>query len=171
MIEDNNARYVQTLISGLLLTLSACGGTGGNAMSDPSGRITFELPAGWTEEAGSNATRFSPPGSPGVQVQVNTVDDNGRVTLAQRRDSWLDFHRKNGATIHLDREWLAGNLPGLEYAHSAQGVRGDMTWHHILLSGDGYVVATYLQASPSDYDEILPVYRQIVESVRPARSD
>ena len=106
-----------------------------------------------------------------MQVQVNTGDDNGRVTLAQRRDSWLDFHRKNGATIHLDQEWPAGNFPGLEYAHSAEGVRGDMTWHHILLSGDGYVVVTYLQAPPSDYDEILPVYRQIVESVRPARSD
>ena len=172
MIENSSAHYVQTLISGLLLlTVSACGGTGGNTMSDPSGRITFELPAGWTEAAGSNATRFSPPGSAGVQVQVNTVDDNGRVSLAQRRDSWLDFHRENGATIHLDREWPGDNLPGLEYAHSAEGMRGDMTWHHILLSGDGYVVATYLQASPSDYDDIIPVYRQIVESVRPARID
>ena len=172
MVESNSAKYVLTLILGLLLlTVSACGGTDGNTMSDPSERITFELPADWTEAAGSNATRFSPPGSPGVQVQVNTLDDKGRVSLAQRRDSWLDFRRENGATIYLDREWLAGNLPGLEYAHSAEGVSGDMTWHHILLSGDGYVVATYLQASPSDYDEILPIYRQIVESVRPARSD
>ena len=172
MIESNNARYFQTLILGLLLlTVSAGGGAGGNTMSDPSGRITFQLPDGWTEAAGSNATRFSPPGSAGGEVQVNTVNDNGRVSLAQHRDSWLDFHRENGAKIYLDREWPAGNLPGLEYAHSAEGMRGDMTWHHILLSGDGYVVTTYLQASPSDYEEILPVYRQIVKSVKPTRSN
>jgi len=172
MIEKEKTNGVRTWISVLLLlALSACGGAGADSMTDPSGRITFELPAGWTEAAGSNATRFSPPGSPGVQVQVNTVDDNGRVSLAQRRDSWLDFHRENGATVLLEREWPAGNLPGLEYAHSAEGIRGEMIWHHILLSGDGYVVATYLQAPPSTYEQILPAYRRIVESVRPAPSE
>lgn len=157
------------LASGLLLVLlSACGGGGGNTMSDPSGRIVFELPDGWTEAAGSNATRFSPPGSPGVQVQVNTVNYDGRVSLERRRDSWLDSQRKNGATVLVNREWPVGNLPGLEYAHSGQNMMGDMVWHHIQLSGDGYLVATYLQASPGVYDEILPVYRDIVASVQPA---
>lgn len=170
MIDNTNTRYIIALLSGLLLfATSGCGG-GSTSMSDPSGRITFELPAGWTEAVGSSGTRFSPPLSSGVQVQVNTVDDNGRVSLAQRRDSWLDFHRNNGGTVHLNQDWPADNLPGVEYAHSAEGITGEMIWHHVLLSGDGYVVATYLQAAPSIYEEMLPVYREIVASVRPARS-
>jgi hypothetical protein len=151
----------------LALGAVACGGEQANVMSDPSGRITFELPDGWTEAVGSSGTRFSPPVS-GAQVQVNTVDDNGRTSLTERRDAWLDFHRRNGAEVILERDWPGDNLPGIEYAHSAENVRGEIIWHHILLSGDGYVVPTYLQVSRGTYDDLLPVYREIVASIRPA---
>lgn len=152
----------------LVLLTAGCGGNQANVMSDPSGRITFELPNGWTEVAGSNGTRFSPPASAGVQVQVNTVDDNGRVSLEQRRDSWLDFQREHGATIRLEQDWPEGNLPGVEYAHDGEGIRGETVFHYVLLAGDGFVVTTSLQAGPSAYDDLQPVYREIVASVRPA---
>ncbi|NBB93532.1 MAG: hypothetical protein GVY32_10240 [Gammaproteobacteria bacterium] len=152
----------------LALGTAACGGEQADLTSDPSGRVTFELPDGWTEAPGSNGTRFSPPASAGIQVQVNTVDDDGRVSVADRRDAWLDFHRRNGAEILLEQEWPGGNFPGVEYAHGAQTARGEIVWHHVMLAGEGYVVATYLQAGPGVYEEILPVYRDIVASIRPA---
>lgn len=171
MINIDTRKISALVLAGILgLSISGCGGDRGTLVSDPSNRITFELPSGWTEAAGSNGTRFSPPTSMGVQVQVNTVDDNGRASLAERRDAWLDFQRRNGATVLLERDWPGGNLPGVEYAHEAETMTGEAVWHHILLAGDGYVVATYLQAGPGAYEEILPTYREIVSSVRPSEN-
>ncbi|NBB80311.1 MAG: hypothetical protein GVY36_12855 [Verrucomicrobia bacterium] len=136
-------------------------------MSDPTERITFELPVEWEAVRGSNGTRFAPPASPGVEIQVNTVDANSRISLSQRRDGWLEGQRRQGASILLNQDWSGENLSGLEYAHDAEGMRGEMIWHHILLEGDGYVVTTHLQAPPDIYEAILPVYREIVSSVRP----
>jgi len=166
------ARVIPALAVAIMLSgVTACGGDKGTVMSDPADRITFELPAGWTEAAGSSGTRFSPPSSSGVQVQVNTVSDNGRASLADHRDAWLDFQRSNGAEVHLEREWPGDNLPGLEYAHDSQGATGERISHHILLAGDGYLVATYLQAAPGIYEDVLPVYRDIVASVQPTGVD
>lgn len=152
----------------MVATLAACGGDRGNRISDASGRISFELPDGWTEAAGSGGTRFNSPASPGAQVQINTVDDNGRAPLSARRDAWLDFHRRNGATVHLEREWPGAYLDGIEYAHDAETAAGRIVWHHVLLSGEGYVVTTYLQAPPGAYETVLPIFRDMVGSIRPA---
>src|SRR6056297_652930 len=160
-----------SLTTGLaILLFSVTAGCAGNEQpvrSDPSGRIDFELPGAWTEVVGRSGTRFSPPASPGVQVQVNTVDDNGRVSLDQRRDSWLDFQKENGATILLERAWPGANMPGVEYAHDGDSLAGETIFHYVLLAGDGYVVTTSLQAGPGAYDDLLPVYREIVASIRP----
>jgi hypothetical protein len=155
----------------LLSGIAACGGEDRTVMSDPDDRITFELPAGWTEAPASSGTRFSPPSSSAIQVQVNTVSDSGRASLAERRDTWLDFQRRNGAQVHLEREWPGDNLPGVEYAHDSEGVTGERISHHILLAGDGYVVTTYLQAPRGLYEDVLPTYRSIVASVEPAGAD
>lgn len=150
----------------LMALLTGCEAASSNAMNDPSERIEFELPNGWTEAAGSGGTRFSPPASPGVQVQVNTVDDNGRASLAQRRDAWLDFQRENGARVLLEQEWPGDNMMGVEYAHEAETATGGSIFHHVLLAGDGFVVATYLQVGKNAYEEFLPIYRDIVASIQ-----
>lgn len=147
---------------------TACSGQSGRSMTDPQGRITFQLPEDWEAAAGSSETRFRPAASPGSSVQVNTVD-KGSAGLERRRDAWLDFQRKNGAEILYSEAWSTAHFDGVAYAHTGEGLTGEIVWHHVLLEGDDYIVATNLQASGDSAETMLPVYREIVASIEPAK--
>ncbi len=151
-----------------LTFLSGCGKAVVETRTDPQGRVTFQLPAGWTEAAGSGGTRFKPPASMGAtQVQVNTVDFNGRHTIEDERDTWLAYQREIGQKVIYEDTRDANGFHIVEYAHTGENVVGSSVWHYILMQRDDYTVAAYLMAGPSVYESQLPVFREIVDSIQP----
>jgi hypothetical protein len=150
-----------------VLIISACSESSTPARTDPDGRITFRLPAGWEPARGSSETRFRPARATNVTLQINTVS-KGSADIAKRRDAWLEFQREAGAEILYSERWKGEHLDGLAYAHSAEGMTGKFHWHHIVLDGGDYLVTTNLQTPPEASDDWTPQYREMVASIEPA---
>ena len=168
---SKSAFAVCSFLTGLVIMslVSGCGQVSSTeTRTDPQDRITFELPVGWTEAVGSSGTRFKPPASMGsVQVQVNTVDRSPRHTVEAERDSWLSFQRENGQKVLFEDTRDINGFHIVEYAHTGENATGSAVWHYVLMQRDAFIVASYLMAGPGTYEQQLPVFRQIVDSIQP----
>ena len=155
------------LAASLVLLLTACGRQSATR-SDPEGRITFELPAGWTEVPASGGTRFRPRGSPNAgEIQVNTVKHDPRHTIEEERMVWLDFQRKSGQKVISESTWDRNGFHAVEFTHTAAGVSGNTVWHQVILQRGDYKVATYLMTPADQLEALDPVFRKVIDSIRP----
>ncbi len=155
----------------LVLCLTGCSGSPSTeTRSDPHNRISYELPAGWTEMAGSSGTRFAPPGQ-SVHIQVNTVDHSGRSTIEEERDAWLAHQRKIGAEIVHEATRDANGFHIVEFANTGENALGSMIQHQVLMQRGDFKVAAYLMAGPGEYESALPVFREVLDSIRVIESE
>lgn len=139
--------------------------------SDPEGRIAYSVPAEWEPKSGSNGTRYAIEGAPAsTSIQINTVPVGGQ-SLEQERDAWLAGQTKNGARVLSTDEWESGGFLAVEYAHTAKSALDvEVVWHHVLMVNDDTKVAAALMAPVEDYEHHLPVFKEILHSVRVVRA-
>jgi hypothetical protein len=139
----------------------------GQERADPTDRIVFRIPADWQEAPGSNGTRFSPPGadSRSVHINMNTGDINPGAGLEQERDVWLAAQVSSGHEVLHSGQWRQDDFEVLEYAHTGEGVHGDIVWHHVLMSNGEYRVMAFLMSAPDVYPEYREVFLRTVRSV------
>jgi hypothetical protein len=155
-----------------LLGLFAGCASEGQQRSDPAERISFRVPADWEAAPGSNGTRFSPSGSSSreAHINVNTGDLNPRVSLEGERDVWLDAQRSAGHEVLHSGIWEHGAFEGVEYVHTAEGVFGDVVWHHVLMTDGEVRVTGFLMAAPDAYPEYREIFLKTMRSVSARRS-
>lgn len=101
-----------------------------------------------------------------AQVQVNSVDRSSRHTVEAERDAWLSFQRENGQKVIFEDTRDINGFHIVEYAHTGESITGSAVWHYVLMQRDDFIVSTYLQAGPDSYEQQLPVFRQVVDSIR-----
>jgi hypothetical protein len=99
-------------------------------------------------------------------MQINTTPKN-RSGLARQRDAWFEAQRRSGAEIFYSEDWQTPHFKGVAYGHSAEGIMGPFHWHHILLEGEDFVIATHLQVPPDAAEDWLTTYREIVATIEP----
>jgi hypothetical protein len=161
------SRFAGILAFLIILALPACDRSDLKSRTDANQRIQFLLPQDWEAVTGSGETRFHPPGSAAIQIQINTTDGGPGGNLARQRDAWLDFQSRSGQEVLVNEDLTTEYFEGVAYAHTAETTSGEKIWHHVLLDGGDFTVATYLQTPPDQYEEFLPIFRRIVSSIQP----
>lgn len=163
MLQNSNTPPAALLAVLALLAAAGCSDDG-TQRTDPEERVSYRLPAGWEPIRGSSETRFRATADPAVSMQITTVAKRS-ASVEQQRDTWLESQRRSGAEILYDEDWAVGSLQGVAYGHTAEGMRGDMHWHHIVLDAGDFLITTYLQTPPDGTPTWLPVYRDVVGSI------
>ena len=159
--------HTLVLVISILALTTACSDPDGPSRSDPDGHISYRLIGDWEAVPGSSETRFKPVSNNRVEMQINTVAKS-RGGLARQRDVWLDAQRRSGAEVFYSEDWQTPHFQGVAYGHSAEGMMGPFHWHHIVLEGENFVIASHLQVPPDAPDDWLSTYRDIVASIQPA---
>ncbi len=159
-----------------LCCIAACAPNGGsesdNYRQGAKGLVEFRLPEGWTPVTGSSETRFEPaPGiGQGVQIQVTELPISRPRNLEKERDAWLDHQKETGSEVLKSEPWRQDGFAGVEYVHTGSSAMGSAIWHVVNIQNDDVLVATYLVAGEDAYETYLPVYLEVVKSIRPVES-
>lgn len=159
-----------------LVCFGACAPDGDSATDSyrrgAKGIVEFRLPEGWTPVAGSMETRFKPgPGSgQGVQIQVTEIPIDKPRNLEKERDVWLNHQEETGSEVLKSEPWRQDGFAGVEYAHTRQNAMGKAISHAVNIQNDEVMVATNLVVSEDAYATYLPVYLEVVRSIRPVES-
>lgn len=159
-----------------LFSIAACSPNGsaesGNFRQGAKGLVEFRLPGGWTPVTGSSETRFQPaPGiGQGVQIQVTEIPISRPRDLEKERDVWLDHQKESGSEVLKSELWRHDGFAGVEYVHTGSSAMGSAIWHVVNIQNEDVLVATYLVASGDAYETCLPVFLEVVKSIRPVES-
>lgn len=170
-LRDRAARVwlLQLLLGCCVLTLLAACAKEPPRSIDPNGKISFTVPEGWKEVLGSSGTAFSAPDGDtrGVRIQVNTLLRKSHLErLEKERDIWLASHEEKGERVLFSRAWHSADFEGVEYAHTAVGIMGDMIWHHVLATNGEIVLASHLMAPSAQYDSYRKTFVATLDSIR-----
>lgn len=164
------------LLAICLACIAACAPSGGsetgNYRQGAKGIVEFRLPEGWTPVTGSAETRFKPAPDigQGVQIQVTEIPISRPRNLEKERDAWLDHQKESGSEVLKSEPWRQDGFTGVEYVHTGSSVIGSAIWHIVNVQNDKVLVATYLVAGEDAYETYLPVYLEVVKSIRPVDS-
>ena len=164
------------LLAVSLSWIVACGPNGssesGSYRQGSKGLVEFRLPAGWTPVTGSSETRFQPASGigQGVQIQVTEIPIRRPRDLEKERDVWLDHQKESGSEVLKSELWRQDGFAGVEYVHTGSSVVGSAIWHVVNIQNEDVLVATYLVAGGDAYETYLPVFLEVVKSIRPVES-
>jgi hypothetical protein len=160
----------RTLVFLFLVCLLAGCGSGGEPHVDRHGLVTYRIPLGWEAVPGSMETRFRPAeGGIRAEIQVSTILIDEPRDLQAERDQWLDFQKKQGNRILLSIGYTDNGFKGVAYAHETRTSMGDSIQHHVQMQRPGVLVATYLMAPEEHYEDFLPDYKFVLDSILPAK--
>jgi len=157
----------------IVFLFAGCGGDGSREIIDPRQRISFGIPKGWEALSNSNGTRFLAPTQDGAIrssqaiIMVNTLLEDEPRDLVRQRDAWIANHERRGQRILLSSIFEANGVIGVEFANEQTGMSGQEILHQIQFHFPGVLVVTHLQVPVEDYETMLPVYREVVDSIRP----
>lgn len=175
-MRDKSLKHIFFLIVSLSC-LAACGSSGGSESGSyrqgSKGLVEFRLPEGWTPVTGSSETRFQPPPGTGqgVQIQVTEIPISRPRNLEKERDVWLDHQKDSGSKVLKSELWRQEGFVGVEYVHTGSSVVSSAIWHVVNIQNEDVLVATYLVAGEDAYEAYLPVFLEVVRSIRPVESE
>ena len=98
---------------------------------------------------------------------VNTSLEDEPRDLVRQRDAWIANHERRGLRIVVSSKYEAKGVAGVEFANEQTGMMGQEILHQIHFQYPGVLVLTHLQVSVEDYETMLPVYREVVDSIHP----
>jgi hypothetical protein len=152
-----------------MVLLAGCG-SGGETRTDRHGMITYQVPDGWEAVPGSMETRYRPAeGVIRAEIQVSTIIIDEPRDLKAERDQWLGFQEKQGNGILLNIDYADNGFKGVAYAHQTKTSMGDSIQHLVQMQRPGVLVSTYLMAPEDRYEDFLPAYKFVLDSILPAK--
>ena len=111
-------------------------------------------------------TRFSPGSIGAVQIQVSEIPIKKPRKLEEERDLWLKHQKDEGSEILKSQLWESGVFSGVEYVHTGKNLMGEAITHAINIQSGNVMVATSLVANGDSYETYLPIYLDVVKSIR-----
>jgi hypothetical protein len=158
---------LRSVIIFILLFLISCS-VNVEKRTDPKSIIEFEIAKGWSVNPNSSGTRFYPdgPDKNKIEIQINTIDANQRVSLEKMRDSWLSHQLSSGNSLIDSLEWMNSEFRVLEYSHTSQGINGSIIWHHALMESRNVRVSTWLMAPKDIYESYKSQFVKIIKSIK-----
>lgn len=159
-------RIAPPLVLVLVLGVCACVAQA-ERLTEPKGLITFDMPAGWSNERFRNGRHFTREGKPDDPNVLGVVPERRDVymTLTNMRElRKLTLEAQDHPQV-FERTTRRNEFEVWEVINEATIRDQDVVFHTYLMFSDELMVEVHLNASEPVYKEYLPDLRSVVESI------